>query len=217
MDLSERWLPIPGYEGLYEVSDRGQVRSLDRYVECGHFMRFHAGRVLVHHVRRDGYHSVSLSRNGIAVRRLVHEIVLTTFSGPRPDGLVSCHNDGNKDDNSTANLRWDTPSENSFDVVRHGRNAFAIRTHCLNGHELPEHVLGKARKCSQCDLDRGREKYQRYRDSRPKRQPKPWCVNGHSMTDENTRYTRTGKPVCRTCERAAGQRYRDKKRTRAIA
>jgi hypothetical protein len=62
---------------------------------------------------------------------LVHLLVLETFAGRRPLGMQACHNDGNSHNNALQNLRWDTPSANHLDKIRHGtiargeRNGFA--------------------------------------------------------------------------------------------
>ena len=59
----------------------------------------------------------------------VHHLVLETFVGPRPRGLVACHNDGNKFNNCSSNLRWDTPTSNYADARKHGSY--------LKGEQIP--------------------------------------------------------------------------------
>lgn len=136
--VPERWLPIPSYEGLYEVSDHGRVRSLDRRVTSGRRTRFQAGRVLsgargrVRHPHR----RVPLSREGATKDFYVHRLVLEVFVGPCPPGMEACHNDGDPTNNHLGNLRWDTHFENVQDIARHGTNFQRQKTHCPRGHPL---------------------------------------------------------------------------------
>jgi len=119
------WLPIPGWEGLYEVSDRGQVRSLNRRIVTLNphgvlSARNYAGRVLKLFVTGKGYPSVKLSRLGQEpITFYVHEAVMTAFVGPRPVDLEVCHWNGNPADNRLANLRYDTRKANALDAQRH--------------------------------------------------------------------------------------------------
>lgn len=103
--LPEQWKPVVGYEGLYEVSSLGRVRSPLRLLSP--FMD-------------RGYPWVNLRRNGRCKKLSVHAIVLTAFVGPRPDGLIACHYDGNRANPALTNLRWDTYAANSADARRHG-------------------------------------------------------------------------------------------------
>lgn len=100
----ERWKPVVGFEGLYEVSDQGRVRSL------------RTGRILKPQKQTTGYLQVSLGRR----LHTVHKIVLHAFCGPRPVGCVAAHGDGNKGNNRLANLRYATPIENAADMIAHG-------------------------------------------------------------------------------------------------
>lgn len=134
----ERWLPVVGYEGLYEVSDLGRVRSLNRLVPCrGGKQAVRRGRILRQHIaKRTGRPNVSLARDGVHATTVVATIVLTAFGGPRPEGQVGCHNDGDPTNNCLSNLRWDTQSENIRDCVAQGTHDFTRRTHCPRGHLL---------------------------------------------------------------------------------
>jgi hypothetical protein len=72
---------------------------------------------------KHGYRAVRMrAANGKGKNRLVHQIVLETFVGPRPKGMVACHKDGNPSNNALSNLRWDTYKANSADTIRHGRS-----------------------------------------------------------------------------------------------
>lgn len=112
----ERWLPVVGYEGLYEVSDRGIVRSLPRQTLTG--MR--GGYPLAGCLDAWGYPHVGLCRDGKVRTRKVHRLVLEAFAGPRPPGMEARHGPGGAGDAALANLQWGTPTENAADKIRDG-------------------------------------------------------------------------------------------------
>lgn len=155
--MAELWAPIPGYEGSYEASDAGRIRSLDRVlmnpVPSGAVRRQTVrGRILQYRCGSGGYPYVNLS---VAERGMkqkswhVHRLVLWAFVGPRLPGMVSRHLNGNPTDNRLANLAYGTQSENMKDVVRHGRHKASNKTHCSRGHELtPEN-------CNALKLEQG--------------------------------------------------------------
>lgn len=100
---------IPGFEGFYEVSDFGKVFSV------------RSGKELAQWKTRKKYWMVSLWVGGKRKGMSVHSAVLSAFVGPRPEGNYhACHYDGNPDNNSLENLRWDTVSANHMDKKRHG-------------------------------------------------------------------------------------------------
>lgn len=144
--MSEKWLAIPGFEGIYEVSDRGRVASLK------HGMR----RVLAGWVNK-GYPTVALRKDGRTFTRQVHRLVLLAHVGPCPPGMEGCHSDGNPENNELSNLRWDTSSSNKRDVVAHGNHHWANKSTCPRGHGLEGENLVKAslklgrRHCRACN------------------------------------------------------------------
>lgn len=125
MSSRERWKAVVGFEGKYEVSDQGRVRSLDRYVswQCRYGDRLvtvgrnQAGRLLRQCAIPSGHFTITIEGE----TRRVHDLVLTAFIGPRPDGLQGCHEDDDKANNRLSNLRWDTPASNARDAVRNNR------------------------------------------------------------------------------------------------
>jgi hypothetical protein len=108
LPICERWLPVPGYEGRYEVSDLGNVRSLPR-------QRTRGG--VLSQIERYGYLSVCLSGRMFSV----HRLVLLAHVGPCPKGMETAHCNGNRKDNRLSNLRWATKSENTADRAAHGK------------------------------------------------------------------------------------------------
>lgn len=142
----EEWRPVVDWEGKYEVSNLGRVRSV-----CN-------DRVKALTPNGRGYLVTGLGHGRIAY---VHRLVLDAFVGPRPEGMVSCHNNGDRSDNRLANLRYGTSSENNTDTVTHGNHWQAKKTHCKHGHEFtPENTMLRSdggRKCWACHRRNGRE------------------------------------------------------------
>jgi len=117
---TEVWRPVVGYEGLYEVSNLGRVRSLDVRVNCANnATRVKRGKVIYQHEDDDGRMSVHLCKLNRSKTVRVHRLVLEAFVGSCPDGLQCCHWDGNASNNRVENLRWGTQKENEKDKDRH--------------------------------------------------------------------------------------------------
>lgn len=117
----EVWRPVPGHDG-YEASSRGRVRSVDRVVlqrakSGAHYERRLLGRILAGFVCPTGHVRVFLGRGNPA---FVHELVLTAFVGPRPNGMECRHLDGRPAHNCPGNLAWGTRVENMADRKRLG-------------------------------------------------------------------------------------------------
>lgn len=120
--MSEIWKAIPGFEGLYEVSDQGRVRSLDRVVACcgptkGSYLSKKKGRMLRPGRMPSGHLSVVLGRD--AGSFCVHVLVLLAFRGPCPVGLEVRHRNGVPSDNRLLNLEYATRTRNSQDKKHH--------------------------------------------------------------------------------------------------
>lgn len=121
-----QWRDIPGWEGLYQVSSNGQVRSLDRciYVRAPHGdfgHRRYIGQVLKLGMLKSGYKMAALTYPGRKRRyAYVHDLVLEAFIGPKPKGMECCHGNGVRSDNRIENLRYGTRSENAQDRKRNG-------------------------------------------------------------------------------------------------
>ena len=121
-ELYERWLPVVGYEGYYEVSNRGRVRSLHRLVKHARDRgerRYKARMMTLTVDRGHGYRVVRLC-NGEGKTFKVHRLVATAFMGPRPEGQEVLHGIAGKLNNSVENLRYGTTKENAADRKRDG-------------------------------------------------------------------------------------------------
>lgn len=118
------WRPIPGLAG-YEVSRDGRVRS---YWKCavgqGRGHKVICGEPIEMRVQRakDGRKRLILGQGANRRFRSVSVLVLTAFVGPRPPGMLACHNNGDPSNDLVTNLRWDTPKANSQDMLVHGRH-----------------------------------------------------------------------------------------------
>lgn len=124
MDATETFKAVVGYEGFYEVSDLGRVKSLRRTVGGngsgkGSGIRVMPERILTPQVNCHGYLHVVLCMNGARRTRGVQYLVAEAFIGPRPPGMELCHNDGCKTNNALKNLRYDTPEGNQADKLLH--------------------------------------------------------------------------------------------------
>ena len=125
----EKWKDIIGYEGLYEVSSIGNVRSVKRSVkDTKGINRTYCSKALKQNTIY-GYKRVCLSKNNIKKDFFVHFLVLSSFVGPRKDGFQCCHNNGNKTDNRLINLRWDTTKANHADKHKHGTALVGTKHH----------------------------------------------------------------------------------------
>lgn len=113
------WVPVPGYEGLYEVHRIGKVRSLGFKTLAG----YRKGRVLKP-TMSVGYPAVSLVKDGIKKTVRLHQIMCEAFHGPAPSPKHEvAHVDGIRTHVWARNLRWATRKENHQDKKAHGTNA----------------------------------------------------------------------------------------------
>lgn len=110
---AETWRPIAGYEGLYEVSNQGQVRSLPHRTSSRFGLKMSPGRVLKPFIARNGYYRVDLSKDGKSRRMSVHRLVALSFVPPVLGKPNVNHKNSNKRDNHPENLEWCTVQENT--------------------------------------------------------------------------------------------------------
>jgi len=139
--MVEHWKDVVGYEGIYQVSDLGRVKSL-------HPGKRRCGRILKQATKSNGYLQVTLSRHGQAKATLVHRLVLEAHIGPAPSPKhEGNHKNGDKTDNGVENLEWVTCSENhqhAFDVL--GRKPTKLRGEACGGSRLTRKKVRRIRK-----------------------------------------------------------------------
>ncbi len=126
----ELWTSIPGYDGFYEISTYGNVRSLTRFVPYGrHKGMTYKGKDLTLFIT-NSYPSVKLSKAGLTKTIYVHELVLLAFEGDRPASSERSeirHLDGDKLNNKLSNLKYGTTKENAADRKLHSQGLVAIK------------------------------------------------------------------------------------------
>jgi len=116
--MKEIWKDIPGWEGLYQASNNGRIRSKKR--KSSVIKRIYGGKIIKPVKARNGYMIVNLTGKGTRYQMLVHRAVLTAFYGIPEEGLEACHNNGDRTENKLENLRWDTRKNNHADKKKHG-------------------------------------------------------------------------------------------------
>lgn len=150
---NEEWRDLAGFEGSYQVSNLGRIRSIDRYVErCDGRLCFYKGRVLsTFQGTTCNYFSVQLSQNGQPSKFLLHRLIAITFLGLDPQSdLEVNHKDGNRHNNVVSNL----------EVVTHQQNIDHSRITGLKddygekhkGAKLTNHQAAEARRMWQCGV-----------------------------------------------------------------
>lgn len=128
--MEEIWNPIAGYEGLYEASSLGRIRSVPRVVPhrvSGSLTRKSVIRSPQRH-RKTGYLLCNLSKAGKHRTHSVHRLVCEAFHGTPPEGMWVRHLDGDKTNNLASNLSWGTPQENMQDQFKHGHRGLGSRS-----------------------------------------------------------------------------------------
>jgi hypothetical protein len=121
----ELWCPVVEWEGFYEVSSLGRVRSCERRVMRSASARRGPSLVTIqskirrptHGGKQSPYPRVYLWREHIGVSKMVHHMVLEAFVGPKPPDAVANHIDGNKQNNRVSNLQWCSRSYNNVHAM----------------------------------------------------------------------------------------------------
>lgn len=121
MDSQEIWKDVHGYEGIYKISNLGRILSLSRfihYVSGNH--KYSKDRILKNHLFKNGYYYVSLSKNKMAKRFLLHRLLAEHFI-PNPNNYPCInHIDTDQTNNSLHNLEWCTHKQNMEHAAKNG-------------------------------------------------------------------------------------------------
>lgn len=143
----DKWKDIPGFEGLYQVSDSGMVRSM----RFGPATKLRAEpKILKQHIGNRGYWRVNLKGR----LRYTHRLILLAFCGPAPDGHEAAHLDGGRLNCNISNLAWVTRKENHSHKRLHGTVQWgeANSNSKLNETKVREILKRAANGERQCDL-----------------------------------------------------------------
>lgn len=186
----ELWKPVAGYEGLYDVSTLGRVRSHPRIVDRKHGTARWPGKVLAPQKGSKGHYAVAMWRDKKQQTKFIHRLVAEAFL-PNPDNLpVVRHLNDIKEDNTLENLAWGTYADNAQDAIRNGRiPKREPQTHCLRGHLLSGlnlYINPKgSRACVTCRDDHQKNNALRNRRERtsrglPPEDPRHGTLNGYS-------------------------------------
>ena len=139
----ELWRPVPRFEGLYEISSAGRVRSVDVLVPYTHWRsgarlsRLKRGRIKATQLINSGYRIVHLYNKDVRSALLVHRLVAEAFL-PNPLGLPEVnHKDGDKSNNDFSNLEWICRKKNHDHAVDLGLNVRAIAVVSPQGQVFP--------------------------------------------------------------------------------
>lgn len=139
---TEVWKDIKGYEGLYQVSNLGNVKSLDRIIPFRNSEMSIKGKMLTKKNVK-GYHMAQLCSDGIKVRKSVHRLVAQAFIPNKHNKPEVNHLDENKQNNKVDNLEWATSKENANYGVRNKKISDVVKK---NG------FITKSKRVSQVDL-----------------------------------------------------------------
>lgn len=117
--MYEFWKDLVGYEGLYQVSTLGNIRSIDRIEKCGSFFRHRKGKVLKQVINRGGYCQVTLTKDGKGCSKEVHRLIAKTFIENEYNLPEVNHIDCDKTNNSVDNLEWVSREDNTKHAMEH--------------------------------------------------------------------------------------------------
>lgn len=164
---------------------------------------------------KTGYGTLGINKMNVLAHRLSYELNV----GPIPEGMTIDHKCRNRSCVNPDHLEPVTMYEN----VMRGNSPSSInarRTHCKNGHPFddsntylrPGKIPGeKKRLCRTCNLEWRRR---RWREQHKEKQPKTHCKHGHPLTEDNVYINPSGRRFCKTCTRASGRKYDQKRRKR---
>lgn len=145
----EVWKPVRGFEGFYEVSNLGKVKSLDVvYVTKNGRMLHRKGKTLKPTPIDFGYSTVTLTKNGKYKRFLVHRLVADAFI-PNPENKPFVdHINTDATDYRACNLRWVTAKENANNPITKQRNNTNSHTQEVNRKRVLTHILHNTKTCA---------------------------------------------------------------------
>lgn len=135
--MNEIWKNIKGYGNYYQVSNKGRVKSVDRFVPHGrHGKVFRKGKIRKAIITKHGYHQVSLKYNGKTSTQLIHRLMALAFLDNPENYPCVNHKDGDKANNILSNIEWCTYSENITHAISTGLLEIASGRKSLNNKPI---------------------------------------------------------------------------------
>lgn len=144
------WRPVPEFEGIYWVSDQGEIFTQPRMGSSG-------GLIKIQRAKTGGYAVYRFCDRDRSRTRTIHAVVAEAFLGPRPDGMEVRHLNGDPTDCRLVNLAYGTHGDNVLDTVRHGNHVWASKAQCPSGHPYDDantRIYGGRRYCRACHRQR---------------------------------------------------------------
>lgn len=120
--MFELWKEVDGFDGYYEVSDKGRVKSLDRVIKHSNGVCHNVKGRMLKPIFFGNYHGVQMCNHGKLKKKYIHRLVAETFVENTHNKKTVNHKDGNKFNNSAENLEWATQKENNRHAVETGLN-----------------------------------------------------------------------------------------------
>lgn len=149
MNELEAWKPVLGFEGHFEVSSHGRVRSVDREITRPSGSVHISGRMMKVYVGPQGYRLVRITKGKASKLARVPVLVCEAFHGARPAGKFAAHRNGQRIDDRAENLRWLTRKENEREKALHGTKPIGSAVHSAVLTEPDVHSIRKLRRAGQ--------------------------------------------------------------------
>lgn len=146
----EIWKDIYGYEGLYQISNYGNVKSVNRKVKNKHGFRIVKDKILKPILNNKGYYIYGLRKNGKLEMKLLHRLIAENFIENKNNYPCINHIDGNKLNNNINNLEWCSYQHNIKEAFRIGLNNYTFKNNFK--HDYWKGKYGKNHNCSKAIL-----------------------------------------------------------------
>lgn len=190
--MDELWRDINGYEGYYQISNIGNVRSLDRYINNNGRQVLKKGQPIVSVINGSGYIQCKLAKEGKNYMAYVHKLVAEAFMDNPLQLKELNHIDHNKNNNSISNLEWCTRSENMIKYHEHSGTYEVAKedNYCECGRQIYKY----SEVCTECLGVRNRKTV------RPSKEELLGLIKGKSLLQVGKDYSVSDNAVRKWCK-----------------